>query len=243
MRTAIALVIAGSVGLIAFHASAREDTAQTPPPATSATAPMSPTEPPPPSPPPPAPPHPVRVEESGRRGFYLRAGVGGGALNDTFRSQIFFSSISGKATGPSGNFELLAGGALKPGLILGGAFLAASVQSPKVTVEGATVPTDINVGTLLMFGGAIVWYPNPTGGLRLEGVVGGARISIRDKNDQVKESGPVGAGGAIGVGYEWQVSDKWSLGLLAQGMFASLREGFNHHSVNCGALYITGGYN
>ena len=242
MRTALALVIVGSVCVFASHASAREET---PPPPPTPTAPPPAAEPPPPPPPsqPPTPPQPIRPEDDGHHGFYLRAAIGGGGLTDTFRSQIFLTSITGKATGPSANFEVLAGVALKPGLILGGAFLAASVQNPAVTVENAKVATDIQVGTLLVFGGAIVWYPTPTGPLRIEGVLGGARITVKDSNGKVASNEPVGGGGAASIGYEWRLSEKWSLGLLAQGMFGSLSDGFNHHSVGCGALYVTGGYN
>lgn len=171
-------------------------------------------------------------------GFYLRMGLGGGGLHDSFQLTNA-GAVSGDASGPSGSLELAAGGAIVPGVILGGALFFESVQSPKITVLGETQSSDIHVGTLGMIGPFVDWYLNPRKGFHLQGAIGAARITLRDGSGAVSDQSPVGGGLVLGVGYEWWIGDDWGLGVMGRFTGARLTDNSLTHDVQAGSVLAT----
>jgi hypothetical protein len=116
-------------------------------------------------------------------------------------------------TGPS--VELALGGAVAPGVILGGGIYGTSVSSPTYKQEGVEV--DGGAAIASMIGPFIDVYPNPNGGLHLELAVGYTTLSAKagDEFPNDDQSGG-GIGVVAGVGYEWWIGEQWSAGVLGR---------------------------
>ncbi len=178
-------------------------------------------------------------------GFYLSFGLGGGYFHDDFKSDFILASVSGSADGASGAGELLAGGALKPGLILGGGVFFEQVTNPTIKIEGKTVNDDISVGTLVVVGPFIDWYLTPGEGFHLRGALGGARITLKDETGQQKdkEDEPVGGAAVLAVGYNWWLADQWSFGVMGRITGGALRANGVSHDVGATSLILSVTYN
>jgi len=177
--------------------------------------------------------------------FYLRFGVGSGYAHDQLRSEYIIFSYEGEAQGASVVGELSAGWSLKPGLIVGGGIYFEQVADPKITVEGQDVSDDVSVGTLVLVGPMIEWYPNAKGGFHLGGAVGGARINVKDESGQTKDNSPVGGGGMFGIGYDFWVADEWSVGVAGRFTGARMEDSDANitHTWSAGSLLVNATYN
>jgi hypothetical protein len=176
--------------------------------------------------------------------LYLRAALGGGGVRDGL-SSTFLLGFDGEATGASGVGGLSIGGAIKPGFILGGGLYFEQVADPKVKINGVDVSTDVSVGTFGLIGPMIEWYPNAQKGFHLGGAIGGARIQMKDSSGRTKNNEPVGGGGLFEIGYDWWVSDDWSLGVMGRLTGATMRdsEAQVRHNWSGGAVLFTATYN
>lgn len=181
-----------------------------------------------------APPPPSRIHD----GLYLRAALGGGGLTDNFHGPLGW--VSGSASGPSGAGELAIGFALRRGLAIGGMLTVDWVANPVVEVEGVTVSNDVAVGALTMLGPFLDWYTNPDRGFHLQAFVGGARITMEDSSGTRSDPSldPVGAGLAIGAGWELRLGRKWGLGVLGRLTGAQLSQN-GRHSVFAASLLVS----
>ena len=180
-----------------------------------------------PPPPPPAPPrHMNRAGVRTHDGFYLRAGLGVGALALT-------NDKGGKAettlsTG-GGAFEFSLGGTLGNGFVLGGRVIAVGGENLELeSPEGTTnIDGSLGYGTLQLFAD---WYLDPEGGFHLEGALGPAGVSYDptpDDNSTNDTTELEGFGGSIGVGWEGWVSEQWSLGSVFRVNWAALDGNLN----------------
>ncbi len=169
-------------------------------------------------------------------GFYLRLAAGAGYASDTIKytGPFGFGTASGKGEGGSGLFDVDVGYAIESGLIIGGGLYIEQVVSPKVKFGDVDVSSDYKVGTLAMIGPMIDWYPKARGGFHLGGVIGAARLTVKDSTNSELDNSPIGGGAAFFIGYEWWVGDEWSVGVEGRLLGASL------HESNIGAGAITG---
>jgi hypothetical protein len=180
--------------------------------------------------PPPPPPPPQHKKRSGVRshdGFYLRAGLGVGALalgNDKGGKGETTLSTGG------GAFEFSMGGTVGEGFVLGGRVIA--VGGEHLELESSEGTTDIDgslgYGTLQLFAD---WYLDPESGFHIEGALGPAAVSYdptpRDDSTNNDTTELEGVGGSIGLGLEGWVSEQWSLGGVFRLNWAALDGNLN----------------
>ncbi len=179
--------------------------------------------------------------------LYLQLSAGGGYAHDDLKYEgIFgFAAFTGQGQGASVLFDARGGYAVKPGLIVGGGVFVEQVANPKVTFAGKDVSSDVSVGTLVLFGPLIDWYPSAEGGFHLGGAIGGSRITMKDKNEQKLDNQPIGAGGVFFIGYDFWVADEWSLGLELRSTGATMYDSTSNvrHTWGSGGLLVTVVYN
>ncbi len=173
-----------------------------------------------PEPPPPPKPRGVRLHD----GFYFRADLGFGYLSEsaTFKS----GGVSADQTqrGGAGSMLILFGGTPATGLAFGGGMFFASAGSPRT--GGATTPIRGDLDSMSLFGlmGFADYYFNPKGGFHVLGLVGfgGLSWNAKDGSQSTSSEEPAGLLLGLGAGYDFWVSDQWSLGLLGRLVYAPL---------------------
>lgn len=226
-----------------FLASASLAETAVPPAPTGATDPPPPTAPAAPS----TEAFPANAQKKGVRmqdGFYLSFALGAGYLHDELEENtLIFRDISGQAQGASIAGELTLGGALKPGLILGGGLFSETVTDPEVEINGATVAEDIEEGTLFMLGPFIEWYPKPGKGFYIRGALAAARITTESSDGGNADDDPIGAAALFSLGYNWWVADQWSLGIQGRLVGAALVGDVFNHSVTAGSVMFKVNFN
>ena len=159
-----------------------------------------------PAPPPPPPPDRTVYRHDG---FYLRFGIGpayGSAKSEAEGIQATF-----EGAGPA--YELLIGGTLGSGFVLGGGFVGQDIQDPEVTVDlagagsasGVASNETLGVVALGLFGD---WFPDPEGGAHVGALIGIGALGLQGDNDEAS----TGAGASLWAGYDFWVGKQWSLG-------------------------------
>jgi len=174
-------------------------------------------------------------------GFYLRAALGGGGMVDDFGGALGF--VDASARGGSTGFELMIGYSIADGIAVGGGFLAEWMVEPAVENDGVPVDDDVGIGILTVIGPFIDWYPNPAGGFHVQGMLGGARITIEDQAGERSDHQPIGGAGAVGVGYEWWIGEEIGLGVLGRLTGGTLVDEGITHRVAAGTVMLTFTYN
>jgi hypothetical protein len=151
-------------------------------------------------------------------GFYLRLGTGFGSYSEGIRQsgEDKMTTVSGIASVT----EFGIGGAVRPGLIFGGGVWTSTVLASARTVRGNAPPSEVidSRGDFQLVGPFFDYYSNPSGGFHMQGAVGVANVrgmSV-DSVNYDKDSISVGAGLMFGVGYDWWVSNQWSIGILGR---------------------------
>lgn len=177
-------------------------------------------------------------------GFYLRLGAGFGGMVDGF-SRTGEREAEATASGATGAFEIAAGGSIKPGLVLGGGFFMDWMANPRIEIDGQDVTDQLgdqmSVGSLLMIGPMIDWYPNPDRGFHIQGVLAGARLDVSDSSGNVQHS-PLGGAVLLGVGNEWRVGNCWGIGVLGRLTLAALGDADWTHRVGALSLLFTASF-
>jgi outer membrane protein with beta-barrel domain len=149
-------------------------------------------------------------------GFQFRGVIGGGYLSDSE------SPESATISGPAAGFELYVGGNVIPGLAVGGFLGGASAANPSVSLNGQSLGTATNASlTLAMIGPYVDWYFDPTGGFHLMGMLEFTRLAVTTGGGGVSSETPVGGGIGAGVGYDFWLSDTFSMGVLGRVNFSS----------------------
>ena len=185
----------------------------------------------------PAPAEPV--ERKGVRfhdGFYLRLGLGVGALmSSTVKPSGATDSYD--ITGVSEQIDISLGGTPVPGFVIGGGIFGSFTPAPSYSqsVNGETASVDGGSLMAEVVGPFIDVYPNPSQGFHLMAAVGPAIISAAKGDPKyvcvsngcgtVEMPGTAysgtGFGLVAGVGYEAFVGDQWSIGGIARLMYTS----------------------
>jgi hypothetical protein len=163
---------------------------------------------------PPPPPPPIPKKEAGaytHDGFYLRMGIGIGAVGLTDDSPENNSLSAG-----GGGLEIGLGGTVENGFVLGGRVIGVGANVARVDAEGKKVSGNVSYAALQFFAD---WYVDPESGLHFEGALGTAGIIYdptpsRRTDREGDEVTLGGFGGSLGVGWEGWVGEEWSLGGL-----------------------------
>lgn len=197
-----------------------------------------------------------------RDGFHLRMGLGGGSLRMTRQAEASSPGAGGgyyqgesSVEGSSGAFELTLGGTPTPGLILGGTLLLQGIDEEEAVLEredGSEAELGSGLG-FMMLGFTIDYYPDPHGGFHFGGTLGGAVAFAETPDNEgnpFEYIGGAGSAASVMIGYDWWVSDQWSLGGMLRATGASLRgedrqlgiEASEESEVGAIALMFTGTY-
>ena len=184
---------------------------------------------------------PVHETARWHEGFYLRAGLGFGIFTDRFEGDLGW--LDATASGGSGALELMVGGSLMDGLILGGGVVVEHVVDPAIEVENVRVEDDVAVGTFVLVGPFLDWYPSAAGGFHVQLLLGGSRIDIRSDDGGYREHAPVGGGAALGAGYDWWLADEWAIGFLGRISASTMTDDDVSHEVFAASLLATITYN
>jgi hypothetical protein len=121
-------------------------------------------------------------------------------------------------------FDLSIGGTVGRGFVIAGdyVFLQASKPTVSVTVQGtsrsASASNDANVGVI---GPMVEWFPDPKGGFSFGTSVGLAALTVSDPNGNTT-AGERGFGASFRIGYDFWVSDQWSLGIAGRVLGGSV---------------------
>jgi hypothetical protein len=146
-------------------------------------------------------------------GFYLRGGLGPGWISAS-------PSYDGSSTGDVSTHgeglaaELMVGGAVVPGVILGGALFYQHAFNPAYTADGVTYQPNADKSLNSSFLGPFIdWYPNPYGGFHLGAFLGFARLTMTNTAGDTTSYSPVG--GEIGgmIGQDFWLGPQLSLGV------------------------------
>jgi len=176
--------------------------------------------PPPPSAEPPAttgtmsvetpPPPPVRGRTYHMHdGFYLRMNLGGGYIGSSIGQS---GSPDITLSGGGGAFDLMIGGTLGRGVVIGGALLGNTAPNPSYEVDGKQQDVAAQV-SFLTLGPFIDGFPDPKGGFHVGGMFGAAGLSLEDTvggSSSTTTFGGYGAG--VWVGYAAWIAPEWSMG-------------------------------
>jgi hypothetical protein len=110
--------------------------------------------------------------------------------------------------------DLLAGGTIGSGIVLGGGLLTQAAFDPTHNVDyGQSVGvTPRNYGSVSYWtlGPFVDAFPNPAGGFHIGGLLGLAHVGVKDEAGK----SPAGFGLSTWLGYMWWVESQWSVGGL-----------------------------
>lgn len=153
-------------------------------------------------------------------GFYLRMALGiglGGALVSSDSRAIGDYSFAGGG----GALDLLIGGTPLPGLALGGALSVFGIDNDRRKVDAREIPGDVT-GSMGMLGVFADAFPAQEGGFHFGGALGLASATSEIKDGRKFQ------GGGLGIeawgGYDFWVSEQWSLGGMARFIGSVTRE-------------------
>jgi len=162
--------------------------------------------------------HPNRSEPRLHDGFYLRLSTGLGPYNEWIdrAGQESHASVSGIAQ----TADVAAGGSIRPGVVLGGAFWSTTVLASNTRTFAGEVLTSTTAQnpSSWVAGPWVDYYFNPRGGFHLPAALGIAVINGLDVEGVrlSRNNNALGAGMLAGLGYDWWISDQWSIGVLGR---------------------------
>jgi hypothetical protein len=118
-------------------------------------------------------------------------------------------------------YELLIGGTVGSGFVIGGGFVAQDISDPDVEIEPDVGISD-NVDTsgalgVVVLGPFVDWFFDENEGFHAGAVIGIGSIGLRDENDDAS----TGLGGSLFVGYDFWVGKQWSVGVEGRALFVS----------------------
>jgi hypothetical protein len=166
-------------------------------------------------------------------GFYLQLNTGLGYLSakpDVPGYDIKYSGLTLPAA-------LLMGGTVGP-VVIGGGFFWEHAYSPSVDVSGQSQTLSDVTMTLIGIGMFADIYPNPQQGLHFQPFIGWGGLEASYKGNS-GGSDPTGLVMALGGGYDFFVSDEWSIGPMLRLSYAPLKLNDTSWSVLAPSLLCT----
>ena len=168
------------------------------------------------------PPPPVDPTAHRHDGFYLRMGIGLGYGWATTKTTVSGSELKATYSGTGPAFELLLGGTVARGFVVGGGLLELDILNPTIEVQSSDLTMSsvfiLSAGSTFSglgfntVGPFFDWFPDETGGAHIGGMFGLGVIHLE---------GNLGFGGSLWGGYDFWVAKQWSLGAELRGTLAS----------------------
>lgn len=157
-------------------------------------------------------------------GFYLRFGLGAGWARETMTAETEPQSTKREVDGVGVPIDFALGGTIGPGFVLGGALQTTflSKQDRSVIPLPVSEAGERHGATLSVFGLYADWYPDPTAGLHLQGMLGAGSLLLSDTADN-DDYLAAGTAASLGFGKEWWIAPETSVGILGHVDWASLK--------------------
>lgn len=172
----------------------------------------------PPEPPPPPKPKGVHLHD----GFYLRLDLGYGFMHESAHFTGSGADSSQTESGGAFGFSALFGGTPIVGFAVGGGLLVAGAPNPKASGD-TSVRSAVKSESLAGLVGFADYFINPKGGFHVLGLVGIGSLSFTEQGASTNSNyQPGGLLVGAGVGYDFWVSDQWSIGVLGRVMYGPL---------------------
>ncbi len=151
-------------------------------------------------------------------GFFMRLGLNVGYMSAT--ETYSFSDAETEFSGSAVGFDLILGGTPVPGFVIGGGLFGLTSSKPTVKFGGAEGELD---GSLLFagIGLALQYYFDPNEGLHLQGLLGFGALDYVAASGASGGNDPTGPFFGLGLGYDFWVSDQWSIGPFARLLIAT----------------------
>jgi hypothetical protein len=165
-------------------------------------------------------------------------GIGPGYVSDSIQGAGPFEGQEFTIRGAGPGIELMLGGTVAPGLVLGGGLWGTTLSDAKFDdgTGGEVLPgVSLNFS---QFGPFVDYYPNPRGGLHFLLAGGLATFSMEKVENEEVLANAKGFTGLAGVGYELWVGKEWSLGATAKLSYARLAVGAERHSLVSPSLFL-----
>jgi hypothetical protein len=168
-------------------------------------------------------------------GFYLQMALGLGYAS--VKESVGGTDL-GTISGLGGAAQLMIGGTVARGLVIGGGIQTGVFPGPKLsTASGysgsASNDLKLNISAVGPF---IDYYFDPTQGLHLQALIGLGTMSISDSNGNRSSNNPSGLALAIGIGNEWWIGEQWSFGVLGRLQYINAKSGTSPLEVTDSAL-------
>lgn len=163
-------------------------------------------------------------------GFYLRAAIGGGGMSAATTTDLDSVEL-GRTYGGGVATNLAIGGAVARGVVVAGDYTSQFAFRPRQRVNGVVTTADTDL-TLHTLGVMVDWFPAPSGGFHVSGSLAFAALEVSDQGGVSRDT-EFGGSLSLGVGYDFWIARKWSLGALLRLTGASVRtdNGTNTSSV------------
>lgn len=174
-----------------------------------------------------------RAEALTHDGFYFQANAGLGYLSSSAEQ----GGITAKYSGVTMPLAALFGGTVGP-VVIGGGFFADHAFSPSVSINDKDVPLSDVTLTLIGVGVFADIYPDPHKGLHFQPFLGWGGLESSSKGNS-GGSDPTGLVMAVGAGYDFFVSDNWSIGPMFRFAYAPLKLNDVSYSTIAPALVAT----
>jgi hypothetical protein len=142
------------------------------------------------------------------------------------KGELLGSEAEATFTGYGPAYELLIGGTLGSGFVLGGGLLGQDLVEPDVELEiagggsssASGVANDESLGVLVI-GPFVDWFFDETGGGHAGAMIGLGAIGLEGDDDSASS----GIGGSLFGGYDFWISDQWSLGVEGRVLVVSAK--------------------
>lgn len=174
-------------------------------------------------------------------GFHLRLGMNLGPLNVHETVEVGALEQESDIGGFGAGIDVLLGGTVAPGLVLGGGLVYGQVQDPKVETGAVSANAD---GTMLFVGIPffVTYYLlGPAEGLFVQGMLGGGAVDFVSTEGQSGGNDPTGLIVGLGVGYDFWIGNEWSVGPMARLVHGALSAEANGAKATDSTTFVTVG--
>ncbi|MCG6955239.1 MAG: porin family protein [Gemmatimonadetes bacterium] len=185
-------------------------------------------------------PHTVSAQKSG---FFFRGNVGFGYT--TLNADDVGDT---KIKGGSGMVALDFGTFFKDNVAVYGEIFGSSITGPELESGGVSISTS-NDMTATLFGVGVGVTVYSASGVYFGGTVGMARMRLEYSSGSASVSGDsdMGLGLSVLVGKEWQVGNRWGLGVSGHGMTGRIKDSGDNWTplafgVDFTFTFVKGGY-
>jgi hypothetical protein len=184
-------------------------------------------------------------------GFYLRLANGFAAYDERLNSSnAAAGETSGRNRGIASAGEVAVGGSIAPRWVLGGGIYTADLIASTYRTTTSLPPAQLDTGlrNVALIAPFFDYALESVYGLHVQGALGLATLTPRVFGDSATSQSKylaAGAGLMLGGGYEWDLSEKWRIGVASRTTFSVLsgRDDFKarwwHVVVTSPALLLT----